>query len=91
MNDKEALEHYRTRIEEAANDHVDKQYDNETDKSWGRLDFIAGAEFIQKDLEKKLAIAIEAIQFARMVASEAGLKGAVEDLNDYLKEIINKE
>jgi hypothetical protein len=37
--------------------------------------------------EFKLAIAIEAIQFARMVASDAGLKGAVKDLNDYLEKV----
>ncbi len=41
----------------------------------------------QKDLEAKLAIAVEAIQFARMVASDAGLKGAVIDFNNYLSEV----
>jgi len=38
-------------------------------------------------LEKKIAIAVNAIQFARMIVGEAGLKGAVEDLNNYLAKI----
>jgi hypothetical protein len=43
----------KTRIEEAANEHVNKQYDNETDKSWSRLDFIAGAEFMQGEFDNE--------------------------------------
>jgi hypothetical protein len=41
----------KTRIEEVADEYV-KQYDNEPDKSWSRLDFIAGAEFMLGDNEK---------------------------------------
>jgi hypothetical protein len=37
--------------------------------------------------EFKLAIAIEAIQFARMVLSDAKLTGAVDDMNNYLSEL----
>ena len=37
--------------------------------------------------EFKLAKAVEAIQFARMVLSDAKLTGAVDDMNNYLKEI----
>ena len=40
-----------------------------------------------KELEDKLDVAIEAIQFARMVLSDAKLTGAVNDMNNYLKEI----
>ena len=55
----------KTRIEEAADKHV-KQYENEPDKSWSRLDFIAGAEFMQEEVEKLEAqneIMREALEF----------------------------
>ena len=50
-------------------------------------DLIFEIKGVRNQAEFKLAIAIEAIQFAGMVASDAGLKGAVKDLNDYLEKV----
>ena len=64
----------KTRIEDAADEYV-KQYDNEPDKSWSRLDFIAGAEFMQDEVE-------------RLKALEEKLKGAEKERDDYCEDFL---
>jgi len=85
----------KTRIEEAADEYV-KQYDNEPDKSWSRLDFIAGAEFMQgeiNELTKEYDETCSTLKNSSLYISslEEKLKTQTHNLNVFNVEFIQLE